>query len=60
MIEKKFTEQIDAISKYLNVVEKIEPIRKSGVVVSVVGNVIYSQGPPDSKVGEILEVERGS
>lgn len=60
MIEKKFTEHIDAISKYLNVVEKIEPIRKSGVVVSVVGNVIYSQGPPDSKVGEILEVERGS
>lgn len=60
MIEKKFTEHIDSISKYLNVVEKIEPIRKSGVVVSVVGNVIYSQGPPDSKVGEILEVERGS
>ena len=60
MIEKKFTEHIDAISKYLNVVEKIEPIRKSGVVVSVVGNVIYSQGPPDSKVGEILEIERGS
>lgn len=60
MIEKKFTENVDAISKYLNVVEKIEPIRKSGVVVSVVGNVIYSHGPPDSKVGEILEVERGS
>ncbi|MCU0823481.1 MAG: FliI/YscN family ATPase [Leptospira sp.] len=60
MIEKKFTEEIDAISKYLNVVEKIEPIRKSGVIVSVVGNVIYSQGPPDSKIGEILEIERGS
>ncbi len=60
MIEKKFTEHIDALSKYLGVLDRTEPIRKSGMVVKVIGNVIYSQGPPDSKVGEILDVERGS
>ncbi|WCL48259.1 FliI/YscN family ATPase [Leptospira sp. GIMC2001] len=59
MIEKKFTEKIDVMSKYLNVLEKAEPIRKSGFVIQVVGNVIYSNGPPDSRIGEIMEVEKG-
>lgn len=60
MIERKFHEDIDALSKYLRLVEKIEPIRKSGIIVSVAGSVLYSQGPPDSRVGEILDVERGN
>lgn len=58
MIEKKFTEKVDIFSKYLSILNKTEPIRKSGKVIRVVGNVIYSQGPPDSKIGEIMEVER--
>lgn len=58
MIEKKFTEKIDVISKYFHILEKAEPIRKSGFVIRVVGNVIYSNGPPNSKIGEILEVEK--
>jgi flagellum-specific ATP synthase len=58
MIEKKFTERIDVLSKYHTILTKTEPIRKSGQVTRVVGNVIYSQGPPDSKVGEIMDVER--
>jgi flagellum-specific ATP synthase len=59
MIEKKFTEKIDVMSKYLNVLDKAEPIRKSGFVIEVRGNVIYSNGPPDSRIGEIMEVEKG-
>lgn len=59
MIEKKFTEKIDVMTKYLNVLDKAEPIRKSGFVIEVVGNVIYSNGPPDSRIGEIMEVEKG-
>jgi flagellum-specific ATP synthase len=58
MIEKKFTEKVDVLSKYKNILTKTEPIRKSGKVLKVVGNVIYSQGPPDSRVGEIMEIER--
>jgi flagellum-specific ATP synthase len=58
MIEKKFSEKIDVLSKYLSILHKTEPIRKSGKVIRVSGNVIYSQGPPDSKVGEIMDVER--
>ncbi|MDX1960609.1 MAG: FliI/YscN family ATPase [Leptospiraceae bacterium] len=58
MIEKKFTEKIDVLSKYQTILESTEPIRKSGQVTRVVGNVIYSQGPPDSRVGEIMDVER--
>jgi flagellum-specific ATP synthase len=58
MIEKKFTEKIDVLSKYKTLLNKTEPIRKSGKVLKVVGNVIYSQGPPDSRVGEIMEIER--
>ncbi len=58
MIEKKFTEKIDILSKYLLILGKTEPIRKSGKVVKIVGNIIYSEGPPDSKVGEIMDVER--
>jgi flagellum-specific ATP synthase len=58
MIEKKFTEKVDILSKYKLILTKTEPIRKSGKVLKVVGNVIYSQGPPDSKVGEIMEIER--
>lgn len=59
MIEKKFTEKVDVMSKYLSVLDKAEPIRKSGFVIQVVGNVIYSNGPPDSRIGEIMEVEKG-
>ncbi|MCC5815110.1 MAG: FliI/YscN family ATPase [Leptospira sp.] len=59
MIEKKFTEKVDVMTKYLNVLEKAEPLRKSGFVIQVVGNVIYSNGPPDSRIGEIMEVEKG-
>ncbi len=58
MIEKKFTEKIDVLSKYKLIVNRTEPIRKSGKVMRVLGNVIFSQGPPDSKIGEIMEIER--
>jgi flagellum-specific ATP synthase len=58
MIEKKFTEKVDVLSKYLMILGKTEPIRKSGKVVKIVGNVLYSEGPPDSKIGEIMDVER--
>ncbi|MCB1157662.1 MAG: FliI/YscN family ATPase [Leptospiraceae bacterium] len=58
MIEKKFNEKVDIISKYLMILNKTETIRKSGQVVEVVGNVIYSEGPPDSRVGEIMDVEK--
>ncbi len=58
MIEKKFTPKVDVLSKYLTILGKTEPIRKSGKVIKIVGNVIYSEGPPDSKVGEIMHVER--
>ncbi|MBE7412124.1 MAG: FliI/YscN family ATPase [Leptospiraceae bacterium] len=58
MIEKKFTEKVDVLSKYQLVLDKTETIRKSGQVVEVVGNVIYSQGPPDSRIGEIMDVEK--
>jgi flagellum-specific ATP synthase len=58
MIEKKFNEKVDVLSKYLHIVNKTETIRKSGKVIKVVGSVIYSEGPPDSKVGEVLDVER--
>jgi flagellum-specific ATP synthase len=59
MIEKKFNEKIDIMSKYINVLDTTEPIRRSGFVIRVVGNVIYSNGPPDSRIGEIMEVEKG-
>ncbi len=59
MIEKKFIEKIDVMGKYLHVLEKAEPIRKTGFVVQVVGNIIYSNGPPDSRIGEVMEVEKG-
>lgn len=58
MIEKKFTERIDVLSKYQLILSKTEPIRKSGKVIKVVGNVIYSEGPPDSRIGEIMEIEK--
>ncbi|MCB1178559.1 MAG: FliI/YscN family ATPase [Leptospiraceae bacterium] len=58
MIEKKFTEKVDILSKYLMILNKTEPIRKSGKVSRIVGNVIFSEGPPDSKIGEIMDVER--
>jgi flagellum-specific ATP synthase len=58
MIEKKFTEKVDVLAKYLMILNKTEPIRKSGKVIKIVGNVIFSEGPPDSKVGEIMDVER--
>lgn len=58
MIEKKLTEKIDILSKYRMIVTKTEPIRKSGKVTKVLGNILFSQGPPDSKIGEIMEVER--
>jgi flagellum-specific ATP synthase len=58
MIEKKFSERVDVLEKYLSILNKTEPIRKSGRVTRVSGNVIFSQGPPDSKVGEIMEIER--
>ncbi|MDH5657281.1 MAG: flagellum-specific ATP synthase FliI, partial [Spirochaetia bacterium] len=57
MIEGKISENVDVLSKYINLLSITEPIRKSGKVVEVVGNVIYSQGPPDSKIGEIMQVE---
>lgn len=59
MIEKKFIEKVDVLGKYINLLDKTETLRKSGVVVRVIGNTIYTQGPPDSKVGEVLEIERG-
>lgn len=58
MIEKKFNEKVDVLEKYLSILHKTEPIRKSGRVIRISGNVIYSQGPPDSKIGEIMEIER--
>ncbi|MCB1141431.1 MAG: FliI/YscN family ATPase [Leptospiraceae bacterium] len=58
MIEKKFSEKIDVLSKYLSILNRTEPIRKSGKVTRISGNVIFSQGPPDSKIGEIMDVER--
>ena len=58
MIEKKFNEKVDVLEKYLSILVKTEPIRKSGKVIRVSGNVIFSQGPPDSKIGEIMEIER--
>lgn len=58
MIEKKISEKIDVLSKYLLILNKTEPIRKSGKVVKIIGNVIYSEGPPDSKIGELMDVER--
>ena len=58
MIEKKFSEKVNVLEKYLSILQKTEPIRKSGKVTRISGNVIYSQGPPDSKVGEIMEIER--
>ncbi|TGK17377.1 FliI/YscN family ATPase [Leptospira fluminis] len=58
MIEKKFYEKVDVISKYFLILDRTETIRKSGRVVRVSGNVIYSEGPPDSKIGEIMDVEK--
>ncbi|EQA36525.1 ATPase, FliI/YscN family [Leptospira inadai serovar Lyme str. 10] len=58
MIEKKFYEKVDVISKYFLILDRTETIRKSGRVVRVAGNVIYSEGPPDSKIGEIMDVEK--
>ncbi|MGJ4746578.1 FliI/YscN family ATPase [Leptospira sp. SA-E8] len=58
MIEKKFHEKVDVISKYFLILDRTETIRKSGRVVRVSGNVIYSEGPPDSKIGEIMEVQK--
>jgi flagellum-specific ATP synthase len=59
MIEKKITEKVDVLTKYQTLLDKTETLRKRGMVLRVVGNVIYSQGPPDSKIGEILEVQKG-
>ncbi|MCE9502029.1 MAG: FliI/YscN family ATPase [Leptospira sp.] len=58
MIEKKFTEKVDVLSKYFMIIDKTEPFRKAGQVIGVSGNVIYSQGPPDSRIGEIMDVEK--
>lgn len=57
VIERKFTEKVDVLSKYFLILDKTEPIRKSGKVVRVTGNVIYSEGPPDTQVGEIMDVQ---
>ncbi|PJZ70043.1 flagellum-specific ATP synthase FliI [Leptospira perolatii] len=58
MIERKFYEKVDIISKYFLILDRTETIRKSGRVVRVSGNVIYSEGPPDSKIGEIMDIEK--
>lgn len=58
MIEKKFHEKIDVMSKYFLIMDRTETIRKSGKVIRVSGNVIYSEGPPDSKIGELMDVQK--
>ena len=58
MIEGRISENLDVLSKYITLLGSTEPIRKSGKVVEVVGNVIFSNGPPDSRIGEIMQVER--
>lgn len=58
MIEKKFNEKVDILDKYLAILGNTETIRRSGQVLKVVGNVLYSEGPPDTKIGEILDIER--
>ncbi|MEM7181887.1 MAG: FliI/YscN family ATPase [Spirochaetota bacterium] len=58
MIEKKFNEKVDILEKYLSILGNTETIRRSGQVLKVVGNVLYSEGPPDTKIGEILDIER--
>lgn len=58
MIEKRIAEKVDFLNKYLMILDNTEPIRKSGKVERVVGNVIYSMGPPDTRIGEIMEIEK--
>ncbi|MCB1192359.1 MAG: FliI/YscN family ATPase [Leptospiraceae bacterium] len=58
MIEKRIAEKVDFLNKYLMILDNTEPIRKSGKVEKVVGNVIYSMGPPDTRIGELMDIEK--
>jgi flagellum-specific ATP synthase len=59
MIETKRFENIDVLSKYQRVVDRVKTVRFTGMVHRVVGNMIESNGP-DVALGDICRIRLGS